>query len=97
MEIIDRKYRFEAVSISSGRKHSEKDAMIFLAEDKLLPEVLDFYAELCVRYNVDRRQLEGVKLVKERVLKYQEKHANKVDLPDVKEGKEYKRVCKPNR
>jgi hypothetical protein len=97
MEAIDRKYRFKAVSIESGRLHTHNDAILFLAKDALLPALLAKYEELCVMSGVDRHQIKGVQLLKERVITYQKCNINKTRLPSVEEGKEEKRVCKPNK
>lgn len=97
MEKLDRKFTFEAVSIRSGKRYTEKNAIVFLAKDALLPDLLDQYIELCVAKGVDLRQIEGAKLLKERVEKWQAKNEKLVHYPDVEQGKEEKRVCKPNK
>lgn len=97
MEAIDRKYRFKAVSVASGRQHSQADGVLFLAKDKLLPALLDSYIRLCVESGVDDKQTQGVVLLRERVMTYQRRNINKVRLPDVGDGKEAKRVLKPNK
>lgn len=96
MAMIDRKFKFRAVSNKSGKVYTEKNAMVFLIKDALLPDLLDAYMKLCVEKNVDHRQVMGVSLLKDRVLAWQRKNIKKVHLPDVKEGEEEKRVCKPN-
>ena len=97
MEVIDRKFKFKAVSNKSKKVYTEKNAIVFLAKDILLPALLDKYLELCQFAEVDSRQIEGVKLLKERVEKWQVKNEKKVHVPDIEEGKEEKRVCKPNK
>lgn len=97
MEIIDRKFKFKAVSNKSGKKYNEKNAIVFLLKDALLPDLLDKYMELCAKANVDERQIMGVSLLKDRVLKWQRKNQKLVHIPDVEPGKEEKRVCKANR
>jgi hypothetical protein len=97
MERIDRKFYFTAVSLKSKKKYSDNNAVVFLAKDALLPALLDHYYALCVEHKVDERQLKGVALLRERVMKFQAKHTKKVHVPDVDEGKEETRVCKPNR
>ena len=97
MEAIDRKFRFTAVSLSSGRKHTHADAIVFLAKDALLPDLLDKYLALCSAAQVDERQIKGVQLLKDRVLTYQRSNIKKVRMPDVNAGKEEKRICKPNK
>lgn len=97
MEVIDRKFKFKAVSNKSGKVYTEKNALVFLLKDALLPDLLDAYIGLCGRAQVDERQLLGMQLLKDRVLAWQRKNQKKVHMPDVEAGKEEKRVCKPNR
>jgi hypothetical protein len=44
----------------------------------------------------DERQLRGMQLLKDRVMKWQRANEKKVHLPDVQEGEEEKRVCRKN-
>jgi hypothetical protein len=97
MEMIDRKFKFKAISNKSGKQYTEKNAIVFLAKDALLPELLNEYEILCMKYNVDERQIKGVRLLKDRVKRYQEQNEKLVHYPDVEEGKEEKIVCKPNK
>jgi hypothetical protein len=96
-ECIDRKFKFTAISNKSGRKYTEKNALVFLVKDSLLPNMLDKYIELCGQAQVDERQLKGMQLLKDRVMAYQRKYPHKVAKPDVDEGKEEKRVCRANK
>lgn len=96
MEVLDRKFKIKAVSIKSGKMYTQKNAILFLGKDKLLPDLLDKYIELCSKAGVDRAQLVGVQLLKDRVMRYQRENIKKVKLPDVSEGVEEKRVCKLN-
>lgn len=97
MEAIDRKYRFTAVGLASGRKYTHANAVVFLAKDALLPDLLDAYHALCLKAGVDERQIKGIQLLKGRVLIYQRRNLAKVKVPGVNEGKEEKRICKPNK
>jgi len=97
MEVIDRKFKFKAVSNKSGKVYTEKNAIVFLLKDALLPDLLDSYIELCGQAQVDQRQLLGMHLLKDRVMKWQRANEKKVHKPDVEEGAEEKRVCKANR
>ena len=97
MEKIDRKFKFTAVSEKSGKKYTQNNAVVFLAKDAFLPELLDEYYKICLRNGVDMRQLEGIGLLKVRITKYQNTHEKLVKFPDVEQGKEEKRVCKPNK
>lgn len=97
MEVIDRKFKFKAVSNKSGKVYTEKNAMVFLIKDALLPDLLDAYVELCGKRGADTRQLAGIQLLKDRVVKWQRANINKVKLPDVELGKEDKYINRPNR
>jgi hypothetical protein len=97
MEVVDRKFKITAVSNKSKKKYTEKNAIVFLVKDALLPDMLNNYIGLCMQRGVDERQLKGMQLLKDRVLAYQRKYPNKVKLPDISEGVEEKRVCKPNK
>jgi UV DNA damage repair endonuclease len=96
-EVIDRKFKIDAISLNTGKKYTHNNSVLFLAKDELLPKLLDKYHELCVEAKVDNRQLLGVSLLKERVIAWQRKNIKKVHLPDVSEGKEEKRICKNNK
>ena len=71
MEKIDRKYQISAVSAEHRHSHSEFDSVLFLAKDKALVPTLQFYFEECIRLEVDINQLIGIKLLIERVQKWQ--------------------------
>lgn len=96
MAIIDRKFEITARSIKSGNEYTERSAIVFLLKDALLPDLLDAYHALCVEKKVGAEQIQGVLLLKDRVLAWQRKYPHKVKLPDVEPGEEAKRVCRPN-
>jgi len=96
MECIDRKFKIEATSIKSGKKYTHRNAVLFLASDGCLPELLEKYKEICISNLVDDRQIKGVELLRERVIAWQDANKKSVHIPDVDEGKEEKRVCKEN-
>jgi len=96
-EIVDRKFKFTAISNKSGKKYTEKNAIVFLVKDSLLPNLLDKYIELCSQAQVDERQLKGMQLLKDRVMTWQRSNASKVHKPDVAEGPEERRICKANK
>jgi hypothetical protein len=95
-QVVDRKFKFTAISNKSGKKYTQANAVLFLVKDSLLPNLLDEYYELCRNAGVDNRQLKGVQLLKDRVLTWQRMNIKKVSIPGVEEGKEEKRVCKDN-
>ena len=97
MAIIDRKFKFKATSVKSGKVYTEHNAMVFLIKDALLPDMLDHYMQLCMEKGGSEQQNRGMVLLKDRVLTWQRKNIKKVKLPDVEEGLEEKRICKPNK
>lgn len=92
--VIDRKFKIVAEQSITKAKHTEKDAVLFLAKDKALPATLDFYREECERLGADPDQIQGVLKLIERVKEYQAKHAKKVKVADIAPGKESARVLK---
>lgn len=97
MEVLDRKFKFKAISIKSGKRYTQQNAIVFLVKDSLLPNLLDKYIELCSQAQVDERQLRGMQLLKDRVMRWQRENMKKVHPPDVEIGDEEKRVCKANK
>ncbi|KAF0145088.1 MAG: Uncharacterized protein FD156_1199 [Nitrospirae bacterium] len=83
MEPIDRKFVFHAICIEHKHEHSHQDAMVFLAKDKALPETLKFYYQECYRLGAKPEQLEGIRLLIERVERYQVENAEKVKVADI--------------
>ena len=67
-EVIDRKFKIIAISNKSGKKYTEKTALLFLIKDALLPDLLDHYMKLCQEAHVEGPQITGITLLKERVL-----------------------------
>lgn len=92
---IDRKFRINAISEKSGKVYSEKEAMLFLAKDKALPNTLRFYMAECERIGADPGQIESVRLMIERVEKYQRENPELAKIPDVDPAKEAY-LLKPN-
>ena len=95
-EKIDRKYLISAMSATRDVGHNEYDSVLFLAKDKLLPEVLDYYYTLCIASRVGEDQIRGVLLLKERVKEFQRLNPELVKLPDIELGDEESEVCRPN-
>jgi hypothetical protein len=95
-EVIDRKYNIVAISNHSGKRYTEHDGIFFKLTDALLPDMLDKYHQLALEKKADARQLRGIRLLKERVLRFQRANISVVKLPDVEEGKEEEHVCQSN-
>lgn len=96
MENIDRKFSFNATHNTKGTVHTEEDSVLFLAKDKLLPDLLGRYEHLCTINGVGSDQIIGVRLLRARVEEYQKNNPEIVKLPDIDEGDEESAVCGPN-
>jgi len=96
-EAIDRKFKFEAVSLSSGKAYSQKNAIVFLARDPAVPAALEAYEAKCKELGASDEQLQGVGLLHARVVQFQTRSLKRVKVADVQPGKEAKRVLKPNK
>ncbi len=94
MERIDRKFNIRAISTEHGACHDENDSVLFLAKDKFLVVTLVYYLDVCFQGGVDERQLEGIRLLIDRVVRWQEE--NQTKLPDVDEGPKGDLVVAPN-
>ena len=96
MEAIDRKFKFIAVHTTKKTIFTEDDAVLFLAKDAALPATLKFYHQECRGMGADPKQLEGIKLLIDRVDQYQRMNPKRVKVPDVDDGPEAAVVLKPN-
>jgi len=96
MEVIDRKFRFNAISSEHANFYTEREGVLFLAKDKLLPATLRFYRDLCASSGVDGRQLLGVDLLIQRVEKYQKENPAQLKFPDVDSGERGEEIIRPN-
>ena len=83
MENIDRKYQISAISVEHGHPHSEADSVLFLAKDKALIPTLQFYFDECTKLEADINQLIGIKLLIERVQRWQLENIDKLKVADI--------------
>jgi hypothetical protein len=90
MERIDRKFSFGGVCTEHEGAHevTHENAVVFLARDKALIPTLHFYMTRCHQLGADLRQIEGVRLLIERVERWQEEHPEAVKVADVEVGPE---------
>ena len=93
---IDRKFTFVATCLEHGHDHDEFDAMVFLAKDAALPDLLDAYYQLCKDRGAEERQLVGITLLRERVVRYQQEHPELVKVADVDNTPEGDSILAPN-
>lgn len=90
MNRIDTKYIFEAINPVSKNTHSQNDGMIFLAKDKAFLEgALPGYLAKCIELGAGDEHIQSVKLLIERVTKYQAEIESKV--PDTNKAGEITR------
>jgi hypothetical protein len=85
-KIIDRKFKILAVNPVKGKIYTEENAVLFAAKDKaLIPALLKYY-EACEKLGCDSTHLESIKLLMERVEKFQAENESRV--PDTDAGPE---------
>ncbi len=80
---IDRKFKINATSISSGKSYDETTAVLFLARDKGFLKTLPHYLAACIEVGADEHQIRAVELMTERVAAYQRDHPGEAKVPDV--------------
>jgi hypothetical protein len=95
-EPIDRKFLFEAVCREHDHTYDEHHAMVFAAKDAALVPTLRFYREQCERIGALPRQLVGIDLLIQRVIRYQMMNPERVKVPDVDEGQSADHIVAPN-
>ena len=71
MEVIDRKFKFVATNPCKGSVYTEENAIVFLAKDKAVPEMLSFYSGICKSLGCGEEHLESIRLLRERVNDFQ--------------------------
>lgn len=97
MENIDRKFKISAVCHAHGHEYTEADGVFFKAGDAAFNErVINTYKEEALKLGAHQRQLLGIELMKDRVMKFKAENPAKVKVPDVDEGPEESLVNRPN-
>lgn len=79
---IDTKFVFAAVSREHGHSHSHHDALIFLAHDIALPEILRAYKKAAKKRGASANQLAQIDSLTERVIAWQAAHPEAVKVAD---------------
>ena len=82
---MDHKY-IGKIFMNDGTTVPKEEWIVFRAKDKFVPEMLDHYIELCEKGGAGQFHVEGMKEIKERVLKYQEDNPNLCKVPDTYVG-----------
>ncbi len=83
LKAIDRKFIIHAQSRRSKKIYNEQSGVLFLARDKAFLLTLPDYLKRCNELGADAAQIASVKLLIERVQKYQNDHPDEVKVPDV--------------
>lgn len=89
VEVIDRKFVFTGVNPCNGNIYTQDNAVLFCAHDQALPACLEAYYRECKRIKCDSSHLKSIKLLRQRVIKFQMEVKSKV--PDTNT------VCEINR
>ena len=80
--IIDRKYKILAVNPCNGHIHTEEDSILFVADDKAVPEMLATYRDECKKLRCDGPHLESIRLLQHRVSVRQSQTGGKIPDTD---------------
>lgn len=84
-ERIDRKFMLKAVNLR-GEGFDEHHAVVFLARDKVLPDVLRFYKARLAEAGAAQDETDSIELLIARVEAYHAAHPDEVKVPDVADG-----------
>jgi len=76
--MIDEKYTLSAVNMKTARVHNEHDSVLFLAQDKAVPAMLDAYLEECEALDSPKEHLDGVRRLIRRINKFQRENGCKI-------------------
>jgi hypothetical protein len=98
MERIDRKFTFSGFCTEHHAAHvvDHLNAVVFLARDRALVPTLHFYQTRLYQLHADLRQIEGVRLLIERVERWQAEHPEELKVPDVDNTPEGLAIVAPN-
>ena len=72
-EAIDRKFEFLALNPVNGKLYNEKNAIILCAKDRAVPAALKALRDQCCLMGSNPEHIESLKLLIDRVMRYQEK------------------------
>lgn len=77
---IDRKYG--AVTLERGSVAADEPVVVFRAQDRLLPDLLDVYEEMCELAGSPPAHLEGIRATRERIVDWQDTHHTQTPQSD---------------
>jgi hypothetical protein len=90
---IDRKFRFIAVNPSNCKIFSQREGLVLLAKDNLVPATLEFYLSMVCRHKgYQSNEAKGVRLLIDRVEVWREAHMDQCKLPDITGERETRAV-----
>ena len=89
---IDNKFKVTATNPYTGKTYTEEDGFFMCAHDLAVPAALKKYIKKCVKLGADKHQIEGTKLLLERVVKFQENNAARCKVADVESLEEIEAV-----
>ena len=92
MEVIDRKFKFIAFNPCKGTIYTEKNAVVFCAQDKAFLKALEEYYLECEKLGCGQDHLISVSLLLDRVERYQKEVKSKI--PDTETTCEIDRCIK---
>lgn len=97
-ERIDRKFTFSGFCTEHHAAHvvDHMNAVVFLARDQAVIPTLEFYQTRCQQLGADRRQVQGIRLLIERIAQYQAEHPEEVKVADVDNTPEGEAIVAPN-
>lgn len=80
---VDRKYG--RVSLERGTIGDDEPVVVFRARDELLPEVLGWYAQMCLANGSSMTHIEGLELTAREVMEWRREHDTQVPQSAAKE------------
>ena len=68
----------KAVSVNSGSRYTEEEAVLFLVRDPALPQAIHAYRARSYELGCDEKQLTSIDALHHRVVEHQRMHGTKV-------------------
>jgi hypothetical protein len=71
MDVIDRKFKINAVNPVNGKTYTEADSLLLCAKDAAVPQTLAAYAVECMRLGANPEHIRSIRLLHQRVVDFQ--------------------------
>lgn len=81
--------KYGHVTIERGNIPDDEPVIVFRGKDALVPEMLDYYRDQCVRNGTVAAHIHAVDFARARVSRFQSEQPEKVKLPDTEPGSVY--------